>query len=142
VTSDFALQLGALFLAAFASATLLPLPSEAALIAFLRLNPQAVLSSIVVASAGNVLGSMTSYAIGRVLHRKQFARIDDHVSPASLARARRWGAAVLLLAWLPIVGDALCVAAGWLRMNWLVSFIMIAIGKIARYWVVAYAFFS
>jgi membrane protein YqaA with SNARE-associated domain len=100
------------------------------------------LLAIVVASTGNVLGSMTSYVIGRLLHRRRFAQIDQHVSPKSLARVRRWGVAALLMAWLPVLGDALCVAAGWLRMNWLASLAMIAIGKVIRYWVVAHVFLS
>jgi membrane protein YqaA with SNARE-associated domain len=54
-----------------------------------------------------------------------------------MAWVKRYGAAVLLLSWLPIIGDALCVAAGWLRLNAWYSALYIALGKFARYWVLA-----
>jgi membrane protein YqaA with SNARE-associated domain len=50
---------------------------------------------------------------------------------------RRHGAPALLLAWAPMVGDALCAAAGWLRLPWLPCAIWMALGKGARYLVVA-----
>ena len=52
---------------------------------------------------------------------------------------RRYGSPVLLLAWAPVIGDALCVAAGWLRLHWLPVTLFMAVGKFARYWVVAQA---
>jgi membrane protein YqaA with SNARE-associated domain len=53
-----------------------------------------------------------------------------------LALTRRWGAPVLILAWAPVIGDALCAAAGWLRLPWLASALWMALGKAARYGVV------
>jgi len=50
---------------------------------------------------------------------------------------RRNGAPVTVLAWLPIVGDALCVAAGWLRVNWVAALAFMAAGRLARYALVA-----
>jgi membrane protein YqaA with SNARE-associated domain len=50
---------------------------------------------------------------------------------------RRYGASATLLAWLPIVGDALCVAAGWLRIHWAAALGFMAAGRLARYIVVA-----
>jgi membrane protein YqaA with SNARE-associated domain len=52
---------------------------------------------------------------------------------------RRYGALTLLLAWLPVVGDALCAAAGWLRVPWLLAAAVIAAGKLLRYLAVAQA---
>jgi membrane protein YqaA with SNARE-associated domain len=49
---------------------------------------------------------------------------------------RRYGAPMLLLAWTPIIGDALCAAAGWLRLAWLPCALWMALGKGARYAVV------
>jgi membrane protein YqaA with SNARE-associated domain len=49
---------------------------------------------------------------------------------------RRWGAAVLLLSWVPLIGDALCVAAGWLRLSPWWATLFIALGKFARYYVI------
>jgi len=50
---------------------------------------------------------------------------------------RRYGAPVMVLAWLPVVGDALCVAAGWLRVNWIAALAFMAAGRLARYVAVA-----
>ncbi|MBT6490772.1 MAG: DedA family protein, partial [Deltaproteobacteria bacterium] len=51
----------------------------------------------------------------------------------SLDKIRRYGALSLLFAWLPIVGDPLCLAAGYLKVNWWHCTICMAIGKLVRY---------
>ncbi|MCD6042313.1 MAG: inner rane protein [Burkholderiales bacterium] len=123
-------ELAALFAASFAAATLVPLPSEAALYAYLQLHPERLALAVAVATIGNTAGGMTSYAIGRFRPQKKLeARAVQHV--------RRYGAPLTILAWLPIVGDALCVAAGWLRMNWALVLAFMAAGRLARYVVVA-----
>jgi membrane protein YqaA with SNARE-associated domain len=48
-----------------------------------------------------------------------------------------YGSPVTLLAWLPIFGDALCLAAGWLRVNWLAALAFMGIGRCVRYLVIA-----
>lgn len=118
-----------LFLSAFVSATVLPGNSEIVLVGVLMKFPTLFWQSIVVATLGNTLGGMTSYAIGRVLPNK--------VESKALAWLRRYGEWVLLLSWVPLVGDALCVAAGWLRINPWLALLMLAIGKYARYLAVA-----
>jgi membrane protein YqaA with SNARE-associated domain len=50
---------------------------------------------------------------------------------------RRYGAPVTLLAWLPVIGDALCITTGWLRINWAAALAFMAAGRLARYLVVA-----
>ena len=52
-------------------------------------------------------------------------------------KIRRYGAPSLVLAWAPLIGDALCLAAGWLRLRWWQAALFMAIGKFARYWVIA-----
>jgi len=55
-------------------------------------------------------------------------------------KVRSYGAPSLLFAWVPpLIGDALCLAAGWLRLNWWQAALFMAIGKFARYWVIAVA---
>ena len=126
------LSLAGLFLAAFLSSTVLPGQSEAALFAFVRFHPEHVALALAMATAGNTLGGMTSYLIGRLLP----SRAADG---RSLAWVSRWGSLALLFAWLPVVGDTLPLAAGWLRLNaWLCALFM-AVGKLARYGVVAWA---
>jgi membrane protein YqaA with SNARE-associated domain len=119
-----------LFAASFAAATLIPLPSEAALFAYLQLYPDKAALAVTIATVGNTAGGMTSYAIGRFIPQKK-------VDLRSIQWLRRYGAPLTILAWLPIIGDAFCVAAGWLRMNWLLVLSFMAAGRLARYVAVA-----
>lgn len=118
-----------LFVVSFAAATILPGGSEIALVAVIQRNPETLWAAIVVATAGNTLGAMTTYAIGRL--------IPNRLRPVAIASVQRYGAWALLLAWLPVVGDALALAAGWLRLNPWLSMVALAAGKLARYLVVA-----
>jgi len=127
-------SLAALFLYSFLSATLLPGGSEIALAAVLVAQPSAYWTPLVLATLGNTLGGMTSYACGRWLPQRP-AVIDSKAGRAM----HRYGAPALLLSWVPIIGDLLCVAAGWLRVNWLAALGFMAAGRLARYLVIAYA---
>ena len=121
-----------MFIASFLSATLLPGGSEVVLFALLKLHPEELWPALTLATLGNTLGGMTSYACGRWLPQAQ--KFDDwHWH----RRLQRWGAPLLLLSWVPLVGDALCVAAGWLRLNGTACALFMAIGKAARYALVA-----
>ncbi len=125
--------LAALFAAAFVSATVLPANSEAVLVAFLRAHPERALAAVALATLGNTRGGLTTYWLGRLLPQRA-ARLG----PRTLAAVRRYGAAALLLSWVPIAGDAMCAAAGWLRVPpWRAAAAMAA-GKLARYCAVAY----
>ena len=117
--------LAGLFLASFLSATLLPGGSEAVLFAVIRMHPEQMASALVLATLGNTLGGMTTYFMGRLL--------PHHLAPQKSALARRHGPPILLLAWTPIVGDALCAAAGWLRLPPIPCALWMALGKAARY---------
>ena len=121
--------LGGLFLSAFVSATVLPGSSEIVLVALLAKFPELFWQSIAVATLGNSLGGMTAYGIGRVL--------PNRVENRALTWLRRYGEWLLLLSWVPLIGDALCVAAGWLRINPWLALLMLASGKFARYVLVA-----
>ena len=117
--------LWSLFAASFAASTLLPLSSEAMLFAALRLHGELLWSALAVATLGNTLGGMSSYLIGRYIgSRKPLTQLE---------RVRRYGSPALLLAWLPLVGDALCVAAGWLRLDWRAAALFQAAGRLIRY---------
>lgn len=122
-----------LFISAFISSTLLPGGSEALLLA-LALNgahdPWLLLG---VATLGNTLGGMVSWLLGRwLIHRFPLHALKPERQRA-VARLQRYGSPVLLLSWLPIVGDPLCVAAGWLKINPFWSLLFIALGKGGRY---------
>jgi membrane protein YqaA with SNARE-associated domain len=108
-----------------------PLPSEAALFAYLQLHPENLTVAVLTATFGNTAGGTTSYAIGRFLP-------EGPLKQKPLQFVKRYGAAALLLAWLPLVGDALCIAAGWLRMRWPAALACMAAGRLARYVVIAW----
>ena len=122
--------LGSLFIATFLAATVVPLSSEATLFAVLRLHQDLFWPAIGVATLGNTLGGLSSYAIGRLIARGKPLRQVD--------RVRRHGAPILIFAWLPLVGDALCVAAGWLKLDWAAVALWQGAGRFARYWLVAH----
>jgi len=123
-----------LFLSAFISSTLMPGGSEAVLSTLRLYDAHTPLLLLAIATLGNTLGGMSSWLIGWLLARRWPAR---RLHKPAQQRAIRWlerhGSPLLLLSWLPVVGDPLCVAAGWLRIGFWPALIFIAIGKAARY---------
>ncbi len=122
-------SLAGLLAASFLSATVLPGGSEAVLLAVLLAHPEQRDTALLIATAGNTAGGMVSYAMGRFIPRKEL--------PGRLALLQRHGTPALLLSWVPLIGDALCIAAGWLRLPPLRSAFMMALGKGARYALIA-----
>lgn len=116
-------------MSSFLAATLLPGGSEAVLFGLLTLHPGRYWTLLGVATLGNTLGGLSSYLIGRILPRAKPTK--------SLDTVRNYGTPALLLSWVPFIGDPLCVAAGWLRLNPWHSLLFIAAGKFARYWIIA-----
>lgn len=117
----------ALAASAFSSATFLPGTSEAAFGAFLYRFPEHACGAWLCAGLSNGLGSMVSYALGRLLPDTR------RPSEKTVAFFQRWGIWSLLLAWLPVIGDALPLAAGWLRLNAAASALLLIAGKMLRY---------
>jgi len=127
-----------LFVVSFLAATLLPGGSEALLVYDLSERPQWIVSLIVTASIGNSLGSLTSYCLGYLGAKK--LSISQQNGRAS-QWIKRYGVYSLLLSWLPVVGDILCVAAGFYKLPIVMSTVLITIGKTCRYCIVAALFF-
>ena len=121
--------LAGLFLSSFLAATLLPGGSEIALFALLKLHPDLTTPALALATIGNTLGGMTTSALARLLPQATL--------PGKSALVTRHGAPILVLAWAPIIGDALCAAAGWLRLPWWPCMLWMALGKGLRYIMVA-----
>ena len=126
--------LAGLFASSFLSATLLPGNSEIVLAAVLANLPHVFWPAVAVATIGNTAGGMTSYALGRLIP----AEGGRKLAPRAVALAQRFGIPMLLLSWVPVIGDALCVASGWLRQDWRLAMLAIATGKLARYVAVAH----
>lgn len=124
-----------MFASSFLSATLLPGNSEALLVGLLLAGKGSATGLVVMAALGNTLGGLTNIVIGRLLPQKQQGRCHA----TALAWLRRLGPVALLFSWLPVVGDLLCVLAGWLRFAWLPVVTFLAIGKTLRYVVLAAA---
>jgi membrane protein YqaA with SNARE-associated domain len=155
-------SLASLFLSSLLAATLLPGGSEAVLFAVLKSYPDALWPALGVATLGNTVGGMISFGMGWLLPQtQQLKHVEkvrlrhggtessgaggaaSHPLPqtadfvSNVSRVRRYGPPALLLAWVPLIGDALCLAAGWLRLNPWQAALYMAIGKFARYWLIA-----
>lgn len=129
-----------LFLSAFISSTLLPGGSELLLGYQVNEAPERWLSLVAIATAGNLLGSMVTFAMGWwVASRYPANFLNKPNNLKASALLQRLGPFALLLAWLPIIGDPLCLVAGWLRFNIGLSLLFIGVGKLFRYMVVATA---
>jgi membrane protein YqaA with SNARE-associated domain len=133
-------SLFSLFISSFLAATLLPGGSEAALFAVLKTYPETLWVALVIAIIGNTLGGMVTFGMGWLLPQTQQLKHVDKLRPRH-GGAKLFGAATpaLLLAWVPLIGDALCLAAGWLRLNWWQAALFMALGKSARYAMIAVA---
>ncbi|MBI2772795.1 MAG: DedA family protein [Burkholderiales bacterium] len=125
--------LSTLFVAAFISATLLPIGSEPVLYGVLRLNPDIFWSAVTVATAGNTLGGMLDWWMGYGAHQV----VDKYSHSRHHARALVWlerlGPKACLLSWLPIVGDPLCAVAGWAKLPFWPCAGYMLVGKFLRY---------
>lgn len=135
------IELGGLFLAAFAAATLIPAQSEAVLVALILSANQPVWLLLLVATVGNVLGSAVNWAMGRFLIR--FA--GSRWFPASVAQIdkatgwyARWGHWSLLASWVPVIGDPLTLVAGVLREPFGRFLLIVTLAKDGRYLVLAW----
>jgi len=126
---DDPVSLWALFASSFLAATLLPGGSEFVFAGILNAKPHLYWPALAVATVGNTLGGMSSYLIGRV--------IPQRAELKGLKWVQSYGSPVLLAVWVPILGDPLCVAAGWLRINPWLSTLFMTIGKFARYLTIA-----
>ena len=129
-----------LFFVALLSASILPLQSEAVLVGLLLSESHPVWLLLIVASTGNVLGSLLNWYLGKYLQHFQHRRWFP-VKPAQLDKASRWyqkyGKWSLLLSWVPVIGDPLTVMAGILREPVLPFLLLVTVAKVSRYLVLA-----
>ena len=94
------------------------------------------LGALLLATLGNGMGSMVSYGMGRL--------VPDKHRPSERIHGwiQKYGVWALLMSWVPFVGDGLAIAAGWLRLNFWLSSLMLVLGKFARYAVLVLGFFA
>jgi len=125
--------LGAVFVVALVSATLLPLGSEPVVFGLVQLNPALFWPAILVATAGNTIGGAISWWMGYGAERAYERTTHRSGDLRALEWLRRFGPKACLLSWLPGVGDPLCAVAGWLRLPFWPCLGYMAIGKFGRY---------
>lgn len=132
-----------LFASAFLSATLLPGSSEAALVALLAMGESNPAILVSVATAGNVLGSVANWVIGRFFAHfrdRRWFPVDQRSYDRAVAWYGRLGIWSLLLAWVPVIGDPLTAVAGALRVDIRTFLILVTLGKAGRYLFIALAY--
>jgi membrane protein YqaA with SNARE-associated domain len=132
-------ELSSLALSGFLSATLLPGSSEALLILSVNRGTVDPFWALWVVGLANTLGGLSTYFLG-IWSVGQLVKRGKYRGPSTRAveLVGRWGIGALLFSWLPVIGDGLCFAAGWLKINWLGSLCAMLIGKILRYYVLIY----
>lgn len=149
------LGLGAIFIISLLAATLLPMGSEPALLGYLTLQPDMLWPAVLAGTVGNTLGGVITFWMGAGAHRaiEQLQMRSDSgemtaKSSMKLPDQDRWkrhatdltgrfGPPILLLSWLPLIGDPLCAVAGWMRLPFWRCACYIAAGKFARYAVIS-----
>ncbi|MDZ4392562.1 YqaA family protein [Cypionkella sp.] len=135
------MTLSAMFFAAFIAATLIPAQSEAVLVGMILEESNPVWLLLLVATTGNVLGSLVNWAIGRFLQ----GYVDHRwfpASPGQVERARLWYARhgwwTLFGSWLPIIGDPLVLVSGLMREPFWRVVPVVTLAKAGRYIVLAW----
>ena len=123
-----------LFITCFLADTILPIASEVFLITMLAAKYD-TLSCLLIASAGNTLGSYFNFGIGYIGNPEWLKklRIKQKTIESWKASIQKYGVWLALLSWLPIVGDIIGIALGFFRANIFWSFLFMAIGKFIRY---------
>ena len=129
-----------LFVLSFLASTLLPVGSEWLLVLML-LKGNDPISTVSVATVGNYLGSCTTWAIGiwgGPLLVRRILRIDPATEEAAVRFYRRYGVWSLLLSWMPIIGDPICLVGGILKVDFTRFSLLVFTGKLVRYAVVSW----
>jgi len=129
-----------LFMAALIAATIIPAQSEAVLVGLIVTGNYSVWLLVLVASLGNVLGSIINWVLGRGIERfrdRRWFPLKGQALDRAQGWYRRYGKWSLLASWLPIIGDPLTVVAGIMKEPLPVFILLVTIAKTARYAILA-----
>lgn len=133
---DWLVSLGywGLFIGSFLASTVIPFSADVLLVGMLAVGGK-LWWCLTLATVGNWLGGMTSYLIGWLGRWEWIERlgVSREKLESQKSRIERWGVALALLAWLPIVGDLFAIALGFYKINPTVSAIYMFIGRAARF---------
>jgi membrane protein YqaA with SNARE-associated domain len=130
----------ALFALSFLASTLIPLGSEW-LLAVMLMNHHDPVMTVAVATLGNTLGALSTWAIGMAggpFLIRRVLRIGTAAEESAKRFYRRYGAWSLLFSWLPFIGDTLCLAAGIFKVGFGHFSLLVFTGKLVRYAAVAW----
>nr|WP_198923981.1 YqaA family protein [Enterobacter hormaechei] len=128
------MSLASLFASSFLSSTLLPGNSEVVLVAMLFSGVSQPWLLVLIATMGNSLGGLTNVILGRFFPLREKSRWQEK----AVGWLKRYGAATLLLSWMPVIGDLLCLLAGWMRISWGPVLFFLCLGKALRYVLLAW----
>jgi membrane protein YqaA with SNARE-associated domain len=138
---DIGFEIGGLFISAFISSTIAPGGSEAVLAYMVTTGHYQVGFVVIVATIGNTLGAMTTWGLGALAAKKfPVATLLSENKRKALDVVRKNGIWTLFFTWLPVVGDALCFAGGWLKLPLFQACLIILLGKLGRYAAIAWLF--
>jgi membrane protein YqaA with SNARE-associated domain len=137
--SPHAGALASLFFSAFVSSTVAPGGSEVLLAYLAKQDQHPEIALLLVATIGNTLGAWTTWVMGHWIATKKRSEVFELKHAKTIQAMRKWGAPLLLLSWLPLIGDGFCLVGGWLRLTLMPSMILIALGKLGRYAFVLWA---
>jgi membrane protein YqaA with SNARE-associated domain len=141
---DFLLELGylGLFLGSFLASTVVPFSADVLLVGMLVAGgaPWIVIG---VATAGNFLGGLTSYGIGRLGKWEWIEKLGANPEKITRYKAKieKYGAWMALLTWVPFIGDIIAIALGFFRVKFLPSALFMFVGRFGRFvaWYLIYA---
>ncbi len=138
---DISIEIGGLFISAFISSTIAPGGSEAVLAYMVAAGHYQVGLLVMVATIGNTLGALTTWALGGMAAKRfPVAALLSANKQKALDVLQTKGIWTLFFTWLPVVGDVLCFAGGWLKLPLFQACLIILLGKLGRYAVIAWMF--
>lgn len=130
-----------MLLTAFLAGSVFPFSSEAVMVGLLATPDIDAWTLVAYATVGNVLGGMFNYCVGR-MGKTEWIERWLKIKPEKMERAKRFmagrGAWMGFFAFVPVLGSAITVTLGLMRANVFISFLSITIGKLLRYWLLAF----
>jgi membrane protein YqaA with SNARE-associated domain len=139
--SDTFIGLWGLFASAFISSTIAPGGSEVVLAYMVSTDLYSSPVLLIVATLGNTLGALTTWGLGMMAAKKfPLASLLPPKQQQALTIIEKRGIWVLFFSWLPVIGDVLCFAGGWLKLPFISACLIILFGKFARYAMIVWLF--
>ena len=121
------LELSGLFFSAIMSSTILPGTSEIYVVRLINFADHSKYLILTIATLGNSIGSMITFYMGSLF--KRYKPTSSKVNKLVL----KYGEWSLLLSWMPLIGDIICIVAGYFKLNPIRSLLIIIFSKALRY---------